>query len=288
MSDEQQFEKRMKKLKSSYHEMPSFSSIDKITKEIAEKETMESIHKISHKKKWFRIGGTAAAICIGVLLIMNTMFSNTDQFANESLEWTEEEAASQKNEAKENTMQTELAPPKAHQYDIAETDRPLIKVDTIQIEGIPEQKTFHLYKNEELGFSTYYPDDMIVGVESTEQEKSVTFFADFNEVSQKNTFIRFQLLPNHLEPSIESAANYVEAAYGSSQLTKKPQHDEFYLSEIEYEFTTRQANKVINGWISLFTHHNQIYILTVQYVPEVGEALEGRTNYILNQMVWEE
>jgi hypothetical protein len=288
MSDEKQFEKRLKKLKSSYHEMPSFSSIDRMTKEITERETMQRVHENSNKKKWVMIGSTAAALFVGFIFILSTMFSGTDEFANESVEMAQDKSAAESSEGEESTMQTEMAPVNESQYHISEFDRPLIKRDTIQIEGSAEEKIVHLYASGELGLSTYYPDDMEIGIEETEIEKSVTFFTTFNDKSQKNTLLRIQLLPTRLEQSMAAARKYIEKEYESSELTKKTNNEEFYLSEVEYQFAKKQANETVMGWISIFTHHHHIYIVTVQYVPEMGEGLQARTDYILHQMILEE
>ncbi|WP_077211973.1 hypothetical protein [Bacillus dakarensis] len=137
------------------------------------------------------------------------------------------------------------------------------------IEGTTEEKVVKLHHHEQLGFSTYVPEDMVV-------ESDVQVF---------NVYTNFEGVKN------EDARLFVV------KLTEKKGTDYleeagFTLTEVNnkaYEFSEKEYSikkKVLIGRVSTFTQNDESYMLGYYYPSEYGDGFSARSNIIVDEMVW--
>ncbi len=80
---------------------------------------------------------------------------------------------------------------------------------TLQIEGNDEEKLFKLLYDNELGFYTYYPEDMLPEAISSEAVKGYRIVANFGGVKSEDVFTEILFLSEAVETQQEAMALFI-------------------------------------------------------------------------------
>lgn len=137
------------------------------------------------------------------------------------------------------------------------------------IEGTTEEKVVKLHHHEQLGFSTYVPDDMVVEFDDQ------TFNVYTNFQGAKNEDARLFMMKKtekEISEDLESEGFTLTEGNESS----------YEFSEKEY----RLEKAGFSGRVFIFTQSNESYILGYYYPSEYGDGFSARTHIILDELVW--
>lgn len=137
------------------------------------------------------------------------------------------------------------------------------------IEGTTEEKVVKLHHHEQLGFSTYVPEDMVV--ESDDQVFNV--YTNFEGVKNKEARLFVVKLTEK-----EGTDNLEEAGFTLTEVNNKA----YEFSEKEYSI----EKKGLIGRVSTFTQNDESYMLGYYYPSEYGDGFSARSHIIVDEMVW--
>lgn len=180
-----------------------------------------------------------------------------------------EDGTGGEDEAENSDEASEAEETAIHQAELPELEAS--KQATLMIEGMEEETTVHLFQHEELGFSTYVPQDMIAGYENG----FFNGYANFND--NKN----------------EDARLFITAK-DQAELTAYLEEKDFNLSAVdtpaydfsEIEMTLEKAGFV--GRVAFFMKQGQAYALGYYYPAEYGDGFSARSHIITDEIIWHE
>lgn len=249
-------EMKLQQLKKAYEQQPKMTNTEQLVSRIYNQGEM---HKVRRKRRFLpAITAVAVAAIIGVLIVATPELLEAPQNAAENNE------SIQIQDNKESVITLEK--------NAFNVDREPSKVETIDIEGMPEELTFNLAQNEQLQISTYYPDDMIVETKND----TLSFYANFGGNKDESAYVEIY----GVEKEKTSVENML-ASFSNYEITKKQQADFFVpLSEEEYMV----INGDLVGVISLFEQNEKLFRITIHYPAEYGDGIDPRASKIISEL----
>lgn len=264
MQRDDRLEAKLQQLKEAYEKQPQMTDADQLVSKLYNENGMNNVRK---KRKLLPAMMAAAVVAIiGVLIVATPELLESPENATE-----QNESAQILN--KENVMRQENNT--FENEDSFTVHRSDTKVDTIEIEGMPQEVTFNLVKSRQLQISTYYPEDMLV----EHGENKLTFIANFGGV--KNTAAYVEIYGERIEGDIDKKANEMVASLEGYAFSEKSRF-EYFLSLSELEYFIEKGDFI--GTVSLFERDSMLYRITIHYPAEYGDGIDPRASKIISEL----
>lgn len=199
-------------------------------------------------------------LILGMVACNNNDDKKDDKAKDEKTEQTENKAGATEggNDSDEKETSEQALP------DLAEQ-----KTVEMMLEGMPEDKVVKLYQHQELGFSTYVPDDMIV--ESNPEIFNV--YANFGGTENKDATLKI-------------------TGQTEDVVTKDLQDNGFTLGKVEtkaFDFADKEfsLNKEgMIGHVAFFKHNEDDYAIYYYFPEDYAEGFGPRSDIIIKEIVW--
>lgn len=263
MQHDKRLEKKLKQLKEAYDNQPQMTDSKRIVSNIFHEQRAH----IGGKRKLLPVITTVAVITIvGVLFIATPEFFQSQQddthFNDSAHDQGKQEVALQENETfiKEEAFVVQ---------------RPDFITESLDIEGMPEEMTFHLATHEQLRISTYYSDEFVI----VTAEDSISFFANFDGEKHEATYVEIYAMD--VMDVIQQRKELVFNLFKDYVVTEK-QKDEFIIPFSEQEYRLEKGELV--GTVSLFEHNEKLFRITLHYPEEYGDGFMPRANKIISEL----
>ncbi|PWA08052.1 hypothetical protein DCC39_15670 [Pueribacillus theae] len=270
-SSDDKLQIRLNSLKQAYEQMPAFSNVDRIVKNI------NGINRTKRKRKRLRILPIGAAIAVFALVGL-LIVASPDLFQNGSENSEQKMEESSENHVKQDPNKlAETDKDNEKDATTVEIDRPETKTETLEIEGMPEEKTFILAKNEHIGVSTYYPDDMVAQTE----QNSIKIFTNFVGEKRDDAYFEiYEASENQTKDDKQLLSDF--NGYSITEVAE----DEFMIPYSQKEYTIEKGD--FTGTVSIFERNGKVYRITTHYPIEWGDGVGPRIAKIIDELEFHE
>ena len=161
-------------------------------------------------------------------------------------------------------------------------DRAATRLDTMQVEGMPDTITLHLFRTTAgfgLPFSTYVPRDMIAEADSSAGGQAVRFVANFDGQRNDSVQIAVRAYPEGTTEAQARAA--LVAALGGNKVVREPDRMTSWAEE-EYDL----QDLAFTGSGMLGRHGGRLFHVVLRYPSEYADGFGPRALVILNEWRW--
>lgn len=273
------FERKIEHLKRSYQQMPRLSQVEDIARNI-----QQAGHhtRRARRPRWMPIAATVtAAVLAGLLIVVSPgIFSGKEEArdsAQNTMELAKDDAGSEESVLIEEEEQSSADEDNDMNTVVPAKERPEEKSDEIEIEGMPETITSKLIFNDELGFSTYYPDNML----AESNGNRLTMIANFGGVRNEDAYIEF--VGKATEGDVSEMVNESLSDFDDYSITEKGE-DDFWVPFSEREYIILKDD--FTGTVSFFERSGMLYRVVIHYPVEYGDGFDPRAAYILGEIMW--
>lgn len=239
MSFDEYLDKRLNQLKRAYENQPQMTNVNELVSKIT----------IKKRKVFLPYVSAAAAAFALCMFIFATPLIDQNLNQDEALENFSDDGPRAENEK-------------------------LIKNDFIEPEGIKEAMTFYFVKHEQLNFSTYYPEDMLV----QEEKEKLRFYANFGNVEEKNAYVDIYKLDGDV---FHEQKKRVEDVFHDYTFVEKQKSD-FLFPFSEQEFSFQKGE--FYGLATVFQRDGQFFGAIIHFPAEYEEGLMPRAAKILTEV----
>ncbi|HHY36383.1 MAG TPA: hypothetical protein GX518_01695 [Firmicutes bacterium] len=169
----------------------------------------------------------------------------------------------------------------------AALERPETKIDVISLEGQEEPFSFTLLKAENIGFTTYIPEDIIPTVVSTEEGDAVVAYTNFAGQQRDDAYLSFLLYREGitLEEAIAGTRELL-AAEGYEFPAGTEEHRSHPWAVEEFRFTKEDDNSNYVGRAAFGNRGNRVFRVMTHMPAEFGDGFGARIARIIADMEW--
>ena len=167
---------------------------------------------------------------------------------------------------------------------------PETKVDTVMIEGTPQETVLRLVESPagfEPAFYTYVPEDMTSDQVSSDEGTAWRFNARFGGVENPEAFLLVFFYPENT--SEEIARERIAAMMANRRRVQRDAGEAkryaWSIEEFSYRGTSQSGQPIV-GFIALGRRNGRLFHVMIEYPAEYGDGFGPRAHRILSEWRW--
>lgn len=169
----------------------------------------------------------------------------------------------------------------------AALERPETKTDTISIEGMEESFSFTRFDAENIGFTTYIPEDIVATVVSTDEGDAVVAYTYFAGQQRDDAYLSFFLYREGitLEEAMAGTKDML-AAEGYELAERLDDYRSHPWAQEEFTFGKDEDNIYYMGTAAFGNRGNRVFRVMTHMPAEFGDGFGARIAKIIDDIEW--
>ncbi|MGB4314886.1 MAG: hypothetical protein WBK02_07700 [bacterium] len=169
----------------------------------------------------------------------------------------------------------------------AALERPETKSDTISLEGQEETFAFTLLDAENIGFTTYLPEDIVATVVSSDEGDAVIAYTNFAGQQREDAYLSFFLYQKGItmEEAMAGTKDMLAAdGYGFPEATGE--YRSYPWAQEEFRFTKEQEGTNYTGTAAFGNRGDRVFRVMTHMPAEFGDGFGARIAKIIDAIEW--